>query len=66
MLFFIICSGVITVFAVVMCLFSGRQQQKEDAYLSNRQKQASKEELERAMREQADWAILNNWDDENE
>ena len=49
-----------------MCLFSGRQQQKEDAYLSNRQKQASKEELERAMREQADWAILNNWDDENE
>ena len=65
MFFFVICSGVITFFAVVMCLFSGRQQKKEDEYLSNRQKQASAEELERAMKEQADWDLLNNWDDEN-
>lgn len=62
MIIFIICSGIITVFAILLCLFSGRQQRKEDEYLVSRPKNS--EELEAMRRERADWDLLNHWDDE--
>ena len=64
MIYFIICSGVITAFAIVLCMFSGRQQRKEDAYLSTQRKNASREEMEKARQEQADWDLLNKWEDD--
>lgn len=63
MILFIVVSGIITALAIVLCVFSGAQQRKEDQYLARRQP-GSREERERIDRERADWDLLNHWDDE--
>lgn len=63
MIVFVICSGVITVFAILLCVFSGQQQRKEDAYLTRQGRNQSAQARQRARQERADWDLLNNWND---
>ena len=63
MIYFIICSALITFFAVMMCLFSGQQQRKEDEYLNS---QGCKSASGKKYNDRADWDLLNNWDDPEE
>lgn len=62
MIFFIVFSGSITLFAILLCKFSGRQQRKEDEYLVWRHGQLTQEELDKIRKEREDWDLLNNWD----
>lgn len=64
MIYFVICASVITVFAILLCVFSGRQQRKEDVYFDRQDVGDWFESRVDSEADREDWDLLNNWDEE--